>query len=899
MDIYSAATQFSRWMDAQILSCARGDDLWELSVEPGGRFWLGRLASEESVAESALGERGERLEPCAVGLRLRPRGQPPWRFRVRVRVCAWVLSDKIWRKSPHVEHLLEILAERSYTTARAFGADELGSALTAATGRAGLCCEIRVEVSERAGLGPELAVLLVNTSPKEHANFRDTRLYECSLEVNGIHIVPFILESLPDSFRYDRRVQAYGINCGVDLPQPGVICTTDTVTVEKVRPSYWNHEAQEPDLTFGTLSRDPLPSLKELARCHREWGRKAWSLAAIQKRAAGGSWSSEMVAEAQIASAEFRVESERLGKGIELLESDPQLLHAFQLMNTAASHAANGRYTSWRPFQAGFLIANMASIALNREGADVVDVVWFATGGGKTETYLGLLVTAALYDRMTGKTTGITAWSRFPLRMLSLQQTQRFADAMAGAELARLEAGIRGAPFSVGFLVGEGATPNSLKEESGPGEPDIEDDEMPARYRVLLTCPFCHEDGVVMGFDRRLWRLEHRCSSKACPWGGKALPFYIVDEEIYRFLPTIVVGTLDKAASIAIQAGMRGLIGGPIGLCSETGHGYTYAPRSKRPNGCMVPGCRGKSQPLPMGADRYAPSFRLQDELHLLRDSLGAVDSHYESLLDHLELVTSGRTGKILASSATLTGHDRQIRLLYQRKARVFPVPGPSVSEGFWTSQGAGLARRYIAIAPRGVTIEYAVDRTITELQRIIRSLYSDPGPTCRSAGVDPRFAMELISLYGVDVIYGNTLRDLDAVTRSFETQIDVDGPVNTASLTGRTQFEDVRRTLDRLENPESDFGDRLHIVSASSMMSHGVDIGRLNVMVMLGIPLTAAEFIQTTARIGRNWPGTVYVMHKMARERDAGIFRCFDKFVQQGDRFVEPIQLRVQAGEF
>ncbi len=476
--------------------------------------------------------------------------------------------------------------------------------------------------------------------------------------------------------------------------------------------------------------------------------------------------------------------------------------------------------------------------------------------------------------------------------MLSLQQTQRFADAMAGAERVRREEEISGDAFSVGFFVGQGATPNSISEEPPPGEPDPEDDNMPGRYRVLLKCPFCHEKSITMAFDRRYWRLAHQCSATNCSWPERHLPFYVVDDEIYRFLPTVVVGTLDKAASIAMQGGMRCLVGSPLGVCSEDGHGYTYAPRSKKPNGCLVPGCQGRPVGLSIGQELYAPTFRLQDELHLLKDSLGAVDSHYESLLDHLESDVSGRKPKILASSATLTGYERQVRLLYRRAARVFPVQGPSSEEGFWTSTSDDLARRYVAVAPRGVTIEYAVDRTVTELQRAVRRLRTEPEVVCAEAGIDANWADELLSLYGVDVVYGNTLRDLDAVARSLETQVNVDGALNTASLTGRTDFEDVRTTLDRLEKPELAFEDRIHVVTASSMMSHGVDIDRLNVMVMLGIPLTAAEFIQATARVGRRWPGLVYVMHKMARERDASVFRSFDKFVQQGDRFVEPIPI-------
>ena len=520
----------------------------------------------------------------------------------------------------------------------------------------------------------------------------------------------------------------------------------------------------------------------------------------------------------------------------------------------------------------------------------IVDILWFATGGGKTETYLGLLVTAALHDRLRGKTEGVTAWSRFPLRMLSLQQTQRFADAFAGAELARRSANIGGEPFAVGFLVGEAGTPNQIKDDPREWEPDPDDDDMPAKFAVLLYCPFCHAD-VVMGFNRRDWRLEHRCTASDCPWGGGGLPFYIVDYEIFRFLPTVVVGTLDKAALISFQAAMRGMLIAPSGRCNEAGHGFVYSPRSTRPNGCLVPGCRGRRERLPMETSRYTPTFRLQDELHLLRDSLGAVDAHYESLLDHLAFRESGVVPKIVASSATLAGYERQVEVLYGRDARVFPTQGVEAGSSFWSKETPLLMRRYVAVSPRGVTLEFAADRTLTELQEAVRVLLDDPASTCAEIGVDQSLAGWLAETYGVDVVYGNTLRDLDAAVRSLGSQIPID-PLNTESLTGRTPLEDVRKVLERLDRPETDFGERVHVVAASSMMSHGVDIDRLNVMVMLGLPLATAEFIQTAARIGRRWPGLVVVLHRIARERDAGVFRSFTHFVTQGDRFVEPIPI-------
>src|SRR5207253_7538637 len=174
----------------------------------------------------------------------------------------------------------------------------------------------------------------------------------------------------------------------------------------------------------------------------------------------------------------FWDEVRRIEAGVRALHADDRLLMAFRLMNEAMLHAANGRYDSWRAFQLGFLLSNLAGVADPGNDADTADIVWFATGGGKTETYLGLLVAAALYDRMRGKSSGITAWSRFPLRMLSLQQTQRFAEALAGAELERRKAKIEGAPFSLGFLVGRNGTPNRIRDDAGEGAVEAGDSEM-------------------------------------------------------------------------------------------------------------------------------------------------------------------------------------------------------------------------------------------------------------------------------------------------------------------------------------------------------------------------------------------------------------------------------------
>lgn len=887
---------FVDWLDHQVVAAGRGDGLDRLEVAPAGTFWLGRLACEDEVRRGAGDERSERLDPCAIGIRLRPVGGPPWSMTVTVRARGWVqdpkdgpVPEKRWWRTGLVEERVSVLVDAK---GGAFGAKQLADAFTA-VGAPGLTAEVRVDV-EDWHRQTELVVQLVNTSPDKAKGLTDSHLYETQIEISDVATKPFQLEALPDSFRYDRAVPAYGVNVGVDVPAPGVFRSSDTVSVQTFRPDYWNSTHEKPDLSFATLSENPLPQLALLLEALATYDDKHWSSAALDARQKAEGWTATMRAEADRAAAEVFAELGRLRAGLELMQTTPEILRAFQLMNEAIGLSARGRYTEWRPFQIGFLMSTVRFLAAPDDEAQYVDTVWFATGGGKTETYLGLLLTAAFFDRLTGKAMGVTAWSRFPLRLLSLQQTQRFADALASAEVVRQERGVGGTEFSLGFLVGQAGTPNKIVPRAENDE-DVTPDSpgMPGRYQVLLRCPFCRSENLQMHFHRERWKLDHRCVNPDCKMHGRALPVYVVDQEVFRFLPTVVVGTLDKAASIGLQQAMRGLVGPPQKVCSVAWHGFTYAERHKTPNGCLVPNCQGGPvlKSLPMDAKRFAPSLRLQDELHLLRDSLGAVDSHYESLLDHLQEELSGGRAKIVASSATLTGYDRQVKVLYERQGRVFPQPGPRAGESFWTVPTAEPLRRFVAVAPRGVTLEHVSDRTLDTLQRCIRDLVDDPVTVCAQAGIDAKHADMLISLYGTNVVYGTTLYDVEAAGRSLGSNNTVGG-INVEQLTGQTDFDEVRGVLERLENPEDDFAKRVHVVAASSMLSHGVDVDRLNTMVMLGLPLTTAEFIQTTARVGRRYPGLVYVLHKIGRERDAQTFRHFGPYVRQGDRFVDPIPI-------
>ncbi len=897
------ATAFLGWMLDSVVADARGDHVDTMPVRPDGRLWLGRLAPEITVQNSRLGERSERLEPCEVGVRVRPTTLDSRNLSCTARLVVWGEFDggdepeaHRWRKSEPIEVEVRstLRAPSSIGIVETAGREEFASAL-ATVGATGMACEFHAEV-ESGKDGPELVVSLVNVSPEELAGW-DTNVYEASLQVDVGPTERFTLDNLPDSFRYDRTVAAYGVNGGVEQLSDTAFRTTDVAGHDQRRPIYWDDASgARLDLRFVTLADDPVPPVRDLVAAIARWGASHWSDEVLDRRAIAEQWDTAMRDQAAAERTLFDDEVARLRTGLELLEADEHIRTAFALANRSFAEARAVRHSDWRAFQLGFVLANLVSI--HDESADgdraIVDTLWFATGGGKTETYLLFVLTAAFYDRIRGKAEGITTWGRFPLRMLSLQQTQRFADVLAAAELVRREAAIKGREFSLGFFVGSNGTPNRIERNPRFG-PDAADPDMPARYQILLRCPFCTERSLEMRFDANRWTLDHVCNARGCPWGGQPLPFRIVDEEIYRSLPTVVLGTLDKAASISMQAAMRGFYGPPSGRCPQQGHGFTYAPRSKTPSGCLYPGCSATPGPLGQDGALYAPTVRMQDELHLLRDSLGAVDAHYEALLDALQ-TNYGSSPKIIASSATLTGHDEQVRALYRREGRTFPRPGPTVGHSFWSCDTQELARRFAGLAPRGVTLEYATDQLTEALQRVTRRAVDDPASIAAEIGVDVAKMSDLVLAYGVDVVYGSNLKDVEAVARSFETQLQLDRDINARTLTGRTPLEEVRETLAKLTEPEDDFYQRIHLVAASSMLSHGVDIDRLIIMVMLGLPLATAEFIQTTSRVGRSHPGLVIVLHKIGRERDAAVYRTFPSFVAHADRLIDPVPITAKS---
>ena len=391
----------------------------------------------------------------------------------------------------------------------------------------------------------------------------------------------------------------------------------------------------------------------------------------------------------------------------------------------------------WRLFQLAFIVANIPALAsrlpefkhcYQESRDDSVTLLYFATGGGKSEAFFGLLVFNLLLDRLRGKRAGVTALLRYPLRLLTIQQAQRCARVLAQAELVRRKHGYGGDPLSIGFWVGSGGSPNWHAAKGVNSIPDItavpphpkdEQDlcDKDQKYSVALRawrkiakCPFCNSTTALRRFvDDGAQTLGHVCTNIKCPSNGdkwKPLPFYIVDEDIYDLAPSVLLGTVDKLALIGHSARTIRRLYGMFGAAPwrNSRNGRLYIPDNK---GLKAgPAAKGMEALFPAyktGAKHFFdpfPSLIIQDEAHLLDESLGTFAGLFESTLDavfaHLSESMSGlvatdptgkrRRAKVIAASATVSEPERQLEHLYQRSipATQFPHPGPTLYESFY-----------------------------------------------------------------------------------------------------------------------------------------------------------------------------------------------------------------------
>lgn len=540
----------------------------------------------------------------------------------------------------------------------------------------------------------------------------------------------------------------------------------------------------------------------------------------------------------------------------------------------------------------------------------IVDIIYYPTGGGKTEAYLGVIVFHCFFDRLRGKTAGVTTWTRFPLRLLTLQQTQRVADVIGTAELVRRShpdgrlSGRAVDGFAVGYFVGEEATPNELTPPRPGDVPDATwstacDERARQGWKKIIRCPSCRTTTVRVDFDPDATRVLHRCTNRHCQFPNGVLPVYVVDNEVYRLLPTVVVGTIDKLAGLGNQRKLSLVLGQVTGRCSV--HGYYNAK-------CCQKDCADKRRLRPGApAGISGPTLFVQDELHLLKEGLGTFDGHYETFLHEL-LRRTGQEApvKIIASSATIEAFGRQVIHLYGRQdasgaaqARVFPGQGPTLRDSFYARTLDYPQRLYVGVLPHNKTIFNAVLELFQYYQEEIERLGRLPGTASNPYGgqVVPGSAdwAALLDPYRTSLGYFSVTRELNSIRTDLDAHVNTElerggiPPLRIEELSGSTSSDRVTRILEDLEGSRSGAA---NAILATSMISHGVDVDRLNGMIFYGMPKQNAEYIQSSSRVGRAHVGIVFACLKPARERDQSHFSYFGKYHEFLGQLVEPVAI-------
>lgn len=726
---------------------------------------------------------------------------------------------------------------------------------------------------------------------------------------------PFRLEQAPKDFRFDPFMAARGFNCAVETDPTVPQSFRTTMSPLHVQKRYVTRE--EPPARFADLAADPLPHLERVLEA-MEAHRDDWIRAEAEYEAESG-WAELHAAAFARDRAHFEDEVARFRAGVEILKHNPDVATAFRLTNEVFRRLGEHpdprrRKESWRLFQIVFVVTQIpgiAALAGEKSGAadrEMVDIVYFPTGGGKTEAYLGVIAFHLFFDRLRGKRAGLTAWTRFPLRLLTLQQTQRTADLVAMADLVRREQGdsrLSGPgvdPFLAGYFVGKSGSPNELIP---PGVPyRSADDEATwskaqdpvARqdWKRVARCPSCRTETVVVDFDEKRIRLLHRCTNAGCAFQGGVLPVLVVDNDLYRHLPAVVVGTIDKLAGLGNQRKLSQFFGRVTGQCPD--HGYLSG-------ACCQKGCSRKKGWLDAPAGLSGPTLFVQDELHLLKEGLGTFDAHYETFAQRLlKRFGQNQPLKIIASSATIEAFDRQVEHLYGRhrnQARIFPGPGPAAGKSFYALTLEHPSRIFVGVIPHNKTIFNAVLELVERFHREIARLAAIPAGSPnpyrgRTAPGSPEWA-RLLDRYRTSLTYFLATRELN----SFRTDIDSDvnptleadrvGRLQVHELSGSTSTDEVTRVLNHIEGEHPEEHDA---VLATAMVSHGVDVDRLNAMFFYGMPRQNAEYIQASSRVGRTHVGIAFVCLHPARERDRSHFAYFSKYHEYVGKLVEPVAI-------
>ena len=615
--------------------------------------------------------------------------------------------------------------------------------------------------------------------------------------------------------------------------------------------------------------------------------------------------------------------ADRMAAGIDALAKDEDVLDAFCVANRAVARALRQRLPDafeevpprWRTFQLAFILLNLAGLAdPNDPHRNTVDLLFFPTGGGKTEAYLGLAALAMVLRRLrhpeaNGKAgAGVSVVMRYTLRLLTLDQLSRAAGLVCALELEREDDSERYGewPFEIGLWVGKAATPNVMgrKGENRSDSARAKTRQFKANPRgrpapiPLENCPWCAKPFKPESFT--LWpdddsptELRVTCACINCEFSGdRCLPVLGVDEPIYQRLPAFLIATVDKFASLPWESKSGKLLGGAE---RHDQRGFY---------GTAEPGI-GERLPAPLPP----PDLVIQDELHLISGPLGTMVGLYETVIDALcrRHVGDGQSlrPKIVASTATVRHAQTQIQALFAREnTQIFPRPGVRRQDSFfaYTVPAEKEARLYLGVTAAGRSPKVLMRRVWLALMAAAQKAYRDGGGAKNKANpADP---------YMTVLGYFNSLRELGGARRILEEEVsntvrhygqrkrigeqrglflDRRRPSEVIELTSRVSTDKVADARRRLE---AEFHEDGHVdwAIATNMISVGLDIRRLGVMLVLGQPKSHAEYIQATSRVGRDHdrPGLVATLLNMHKPRDRSHYERFRHYHETFYRSVE-----------
>ena len=574
--------------------------------------------------------------------------------------------------------------------------------------------------------------------------------------------------------------------------------------------------------------------------------------------------------------AEAREAAERMRAGVTLLRDDSHVRQAFRLTNRAMAeqrsrqefHRGGGRgdpaSTSdarWRPFQIAFILTNLRGLADARHpDRRIADLLWFPTGGGKTEAYLGIIGIAIMLRRLRDpRAAGVSVLMRYTLRLLTLQQYQRATGLICALELQRRAALPNTQPISIGLWVGQGSTPNdvdkarqALNKARRPGAADSDDQSDPVQLR---QCPWCgnsldHNNYEIV--DRKWMRVA--CGEDSCTF-RHGLPVHIIDTDVYSNRPSLVIGTVDKFAMMPWKTEVGQLLG--VGSTS-IGEDVDFLP----------------------------PDLIVQDELHLISGPLGTIVGLYETAID--AITATDAPPKIVASTATIRRASDQVRAVFARESRQFPPPALTHRDSYFAVEAPReekASREYVGAMAPGAS-------QTTLMVRVYASLLQSAAAVAEDDASADLYWTLLGYFNSLRVLGGAYIQVLDDVPdqikviarRRGEAPRDVK---EVREMTSRKRSSEIPKELQILESVRGE-AEAADVVLATNMISVGVDVDRLGLMVVMGQPQMSSEYIQATSRVGRRDPGLVVTVYNSGRSRDLSHYENFAAYHRTLYRHVE-----------